>query len=81
MDMPRQSASPNESSKERFLRLAQYRTQKVLSAIRVLSHCANSYNYEYTPEQVEKIFSTIQEELALSKSKFTPNQPKTPFTL
>lgn len=79
--MPRQQISPDESSKDRFLRLAQYRTQKVLSAIRVLSHCSNSYNYDYTPEQVEKIFSTIQEELASAKAKFTPNQPKKPFTL
>ncbi|NBX50853.1 hypothetical protein EBT25_13210 [bacterium] len=81
MNMPRKPVSPDETSKDRFVRLAQYRTQKVLSAIRVLSHCSNPYNYEYTEEQVAKIFSTVEEELALARTKFTPNQPKKPFTL
>lgn len=58
---------------EKFIKLAEQRTNKVLKAIEVLSHCSNTYTYEYTDEQVKKIFDAIDEELKIAKSKFKNN--------
>lgn len=59
-----------ESKHEAFLRLAQKRTQAVLERIRILSNCSNPYAYEYTEEEVRKIFDAIDEELRIAKVKF-----------
>lgn len=55
---------------EKFVKLAEQRTNKILKAIEVLSHCSNRYTYEYTDEQVDKIFDAIEDELSRVKSKF-----------
>ena len=58
---------------EKFIKLAEQRTNKVLKSIEVLSHCSNTYTYEYTDEKVKKIFDAIEEELKVAKSKFKNN--------
>lgn len=59
-----------ESKADRFTRLAQTRTSNVLRTIRILGNLSNTSNYEYTPAQVSKIFSAIQEQLDNAESKF-----------
>lgn len=56
--------------RERFLKIATNRTNKILDDIRLLGNCANVNNYEYTTEDVEKMFNAIQEALNEAKSKF-----------
>lgn len=70
-----------EAKRDAFLRLAQRRTQAVLDRLRILSHCANPYAYEYTEEDIRKIFSAIEEELALTKAKFEKRHRKSEFRL
>ena len=60
----------NENRKERFKRLASARTNAVLQKLKVLGNCANRQAYEYSEEEVEKIFSTIDKYLKSIKSKF-----------
>jgi len=69
--MPRKKVSPNETKREKFLRLATQRTQEVLDRLRVLGNCANPQLYEYTESDVKKIFSAIEEQLRAVKAKFT----------
>ena len=59
-----------ETNKERFKRLATHRTSNVLKAIRVLGHCANTSAYEYDSKDVEVIFSAIEKQVRLTKSRF-----------
>lgn len=59
-----------ETKREAFLRLAGKRTNAVLDKIRVLSNCANPYAYEYTEEDVKKIFAAIEAELKVARAKF-----------
>ncbi len=61
---------PGESKNARFTRLAQTRTTNVLRAIRILGNLSNTSNYEYTPDQVTKIFKAIQDQLDIAESKF-----------
>ena len=56
--------------RERFRRLATYRTNEVLRKLRILGHCANRSAYSYTEEEVNKIFSEIERKVKEIKAKF-----------
>ncbi len=64
----------------RFKCLAEYRTNEVLRKIKILGNCANRSTYSYSEEEVEKIFTEIQEALVKTKAKFTFSKKKK-FTL
>lgn len=59
-----------ESRHDRFKRLASKRTNDILEKIRILGNCYNKSSYEYTEEEVNKIFSEIDKQLKLTKAKF-----------
>lgn len=59
-----------EARRERFKRLATARTNAVLKKIQVLGNCSNRQAYEYTEDEIEKIFATIDKYLKSVKSKF-----------
>ena len=65
-----------ETNREKFIRIAEARTQKIIDTIRLLGNCSNSYVYEYTSKDVDKIFSAIENELKVAKSKFTGSGAK-----
>lgn len=69
-----------ESKEEAFRRLATKRTNAALERIRVLGHCANPQLYEYSEEDVRKIFRAIEKELKIVKTKFQ-NSSKPEFRL
>lgn len=60
----------NETKNEKFRRLAESRVNTVLDRLRLLGQLADKKNYEYTDEQVSKIFRAIDSELKDTKSKF-----------
>ena len=59
-----------ETNRERFVRIAEARTQKIIDMIELLGNCSNQYNYEYTQKDVEKMFSAIESALKSSKARF-----------
>ena len=65
----------NESKRERFVRLAEARTNKIIDMIQLLGNCSNSSAYEYTQQDVEQIFSAIEAELREAKKKFAKSEP------
>jgi NH3-dependent NAD+ synthetase len=58
------------NKRERFRRLATQRTNSVLKRLKVLGNCANRSAYEYTEEDINKIFSEIERKLKETKAKF-----------
>lgn len=61
----------NQNKKrERFKKLAVYRTNGVLKRLKVLGNCANRSAYEYTEEEINKIFSEIERKIREIKAKF-----------
>lgn len=66
----------NESKADKFVRLGESRVNKVMEAIGRIEHLANRGNYDYTPEQVEEMFSIMENRLAEVKSRFAPKQGK-----
>jgi hypothetical protein len=82
MNDPAAADKAPESKRDRFVRIAARRTQHVLERLRILGNCSNRGAYEYSPEDVEKIFNTIQEELGLTRRKFEDrNKKRSEFTL
>jgi len=59
-----------ETRKERFKRLATARTKAVLDKLRLLGNLSNRANYDYSEEEVRKIFRAIDEQLRIVKTKF-----------
>jgi len=73
-------ARSSESKREAFQRLATKRTSAVLERLRILGHCANPQLYDYTQEDVRKIFQAIEKELRVVKVRFQ-NSSKSEFRL
>ena len=59
-----------ETKRERFVRIAEARTNKILEMIRLLGNCSSKANYEYSDEDVKKIFNVLEKELKNTKYKF-----------
>lgn len=59
-----------ETKKERFLRLSSGRLQKIVEMLHLLGNCSNKNNYDYSDEEVNSIFDTLEEEIANAKSRF-----------
>lgn len=59
-----------EDKNEKFRRLAEARTNKLIDSIRLLGNLSNQYHYDYTQEQVGLMFDYIQSELDEQRKKF-----------
>lgn len=61
----------NEQLKrERFVKIAENRTNKIIDMIKLLGNCSNKNNYSYSEEDVKQIFNAIDQELKITKTKF-----------
>ena len=65
-----------QQRKERFKRLATVRTNTVLRRLKVLGNCSNRSAYDYTEEEINKIFSTIERKIKEVKARFTFSKHK-----
>lgn len=71
----------SEEKRERFKRVAGGRTNRIIEQIRLLTNCANRSNYEYSADDIKKIFSTIENELRLAKASYQINTKSKKFKL
>lgn len=69
-----------ETRKDRFKRLATYRTNIVLDKLRILGNLSNRANYEYSEDDIRKIFSAVETQLRTIKAKFSGSK-KSEFKL
>lgn len=60
----------NETPEERFKRLATSRTNAVLDKLRIIGNLSNRQLYNYSEEDIEKIFSTINKQAREIRAKF-----------
>lgn len=72
-----------ESKREKFVRIAEARTNKIMDMIQLLGNCSNQNQYEYSQKDVNKIFNAIQNELDEAKKRFSKqdSQKSSKFTL
>lgn len=70
------SKAENETKRERFVRIAEARTNKILEMMRLLGNCASKANYDYTEEDIRKIFGALEREMKNTKNKFLGMEDK-----
>ena len=75
--------SKEETKREKFVRIAEARTNKIINMIQLLGNCSNHAMYEYTQKDVNKIFNAIQAELDEAKKRYSKqdSQKGSKFTL
>lgn len=62
--------------KENFKRIAENRVSKIIDLISKLHNLSNTSFYDYTDEQIDKIFDSIQKELDKQKAEFKKTKNK-----
>ena len=62
-----------ESKHDKFKRLAVPRVTNALKKIELIGNLATS-SYEYAPEEVEKIFTSLQHTLDSTKARFSKSK-------
>jgi hypothetical protein len=72
-----------ETKRDKFVRLAEARTNKIIDMLQLLGNCSNTSAYDYTQADVDKIFNAIESEVREAKKKFSKMDSKksTRFTL
>lgn len=65
-----------EEKREKFKRLAESRTNKVIDMLGLIGNLSNQSNYEYTAKDVNKIFSSIEKALDIQRERFNSNLSK-----
>lgn len=71
----------NETKSEAFNRIASNRVRKILKYLDLLENCSNTYTYDYSNDDVNKIFSAINKKLKQAKSSFNKKSSKDTFKL
>lgn len=66
----------SESKHDKFVRIAETRTNKIVDMIRLLGNCSNKNTYEYSSDEVSKIFSHLERELKVAKGRFDEVQER-----
>jgi len=79
--MAGKNETDRESKSDRFIRVAERRTGKVLTDLRLLGQCANRRTYEYSPDQIHKIFREIRRSLGAVEKRFEETGVKAQFKL
>lgn len=65
-----------ETKHDRFIRIVETRTNKIIDMIRLLGNCSNTATYEYDDADIKKIFSAIEGELKNCRSKYQGSNSK-----
>lgn len=60
----------NIEKKNRFKKVATYRTNQIIKYLDLLSNCSNKNNYDYDQTDLNKIFSAIDDALRETKLKY-----------
>ncbi|MFD0740102.1 hypothetical protein ACFQZQ_12535 [Lysobacter koreensis] len=56
--------------RERFLTLAENRVNRLLKEIQLVGNLGNRANYQYTADEVRKIFVAIETEIKTARRRF-----------
>ena len=64
-----------------FKRLVEKRVTKLLECLRLIGNLSNKNNYDYSDQEIDKIFKTIQNFVDEAKGKFKKNNKTINFKL
>ena len=76
------SIKRKKANRERFVRIAEGRVNRILDALDSLGNCSNKRNYDYSDTDVKKIFSAIESKVEETRLMFQgTSENKKRFTL
>ncbi|WOJ92925.1 hypothetical protein R0135_14180 [Congregibacter variabilis] len=58
------------SDREKFVKLAEARVSKALKDIKLIGNLSNRSNYDYSQDDVKKIYSALNKALSEMKARF-----------
>ena len=70
-----------ETKKEKFVRLAEARTNKALAQIKLIGNLSDKSTYEFTEEDVNKIFTHLEKENKFARARFNGTEESKKFKL
>ena len=70
-----------ESKRARFQRLGASRTNQALKRLKILGNCSSKSLYEYTKDDVERMFAAIDRQFNRTKVRFDLPVDKEEFKL
>lgn len=70
-----------ESNRERFVRIVERRVNVIINNLDSLGKCSNKRNYEYTDDDVKKIFNEIDKKCKEVRSMFNGKTKNKAFRL
>lgn len=59
-----------ESKHDKFVRIAEARTNKAAEMIRLLGNCASKLSYDYSEKEVKLIFDYLEKEIKNARNKY-----------
>ena len=65
--------------RERFIKIAEKRINRILEDFRLFGNCSNKGNYEYTQEEISAMFKILEREFAAMKKRFNDDGAKKEF--
>lgn len=71
----------NETKRDKFVRLAESRTNNALKQIELLGNLSNSSAYDYTNDDVEKIIKTLKNAISDLEHTYKLDKKNKKFTL
>ena len=76
------SAPKNDIKRKRFIKIAESRVNRVLANLDSLGKCSNRRNYEYSENDVRKIFREIERKVKETRLQFqSANEKQQKFKL
>ena len=74
-------SSKTSVKRDNFIRISESRTSKILTLFEQLTNLNNRSFYEYDDEDIEKIFSTIEQEMGKAKEQLLRSNKNKKFEL
>lgn len=71
----------NETKRDKFVCLADARTNKALNQIRQISSLSDRSIYEITEDDANKFFSHLEKEIKITRQKFSLTEDNAKFKL
>ena len=65
-----------EAKREKFIRLAEARTNKIIDTLQLLGNLSNTGAYDYTKKDVDQMFKTIEDAIADIRKKYNKTDVK-----
>ena len=65
-----------ETKRDKLVRLAEATPNNTIYMLQLLGKCSNSRAYDYTQQDVDKIFAAIESEVREAKKKFNKIESK-----